>query len=110
MAFITPDSSYVFSLYTDLNLISPIKSSIFFTPSVDTVSVTSLVSRLSNDLTSLSETALDEIQSSLRDVFTTGDLVTLPTGQYVFVEDAGTVENVPGYDMLTSFDASSASS
>lgn len=106
---LNPGSSYVFNLYTDLDLVTPAATVTESAPTVSTVSVGDLVTRLGNDLTQISDTAFDAVDAEFRDVFSTGDVVILSTGDSVFVQDADTIEVVSGKDILTPFDPAAGS-
>lgn len=85
--FVENTSSYVFSVYTDdSQIVSAISTT--YTPSIiNEASVTLLVSRLSNDLTSLTETAIleieDHISSSLTHLDNVKTRVSTGTGETV---------------------------
>lgn len=113
VANLTPGTPYEFKLYTDLDLINDELSVTDSTPSIDPTSVGDLLVRFSNnlvDLKAFSGTAVDEIDSTLRDVLVTGDEVVTSLGNTVFVADSETLD-VPriGANILTPFDALSGS-
>jgi len=105
-----PNSSYTFDLYTDLDLVTAVASLTISTPIVDSSSTTSLVTRLSNDLSSLSENALEDVDAFLRTAFTTGTVVTLSSGKYLFVEDSASIIRQDGLGIMTPFEQTAGSS
>ena len=100
---LTPGSSYEYNLYTDLDLLIPESTTTESALAVDTTSVTDLMIRLGNDLTLIDESSVDDIESELRNVLSTGDEVSLASGVSIFVQDADTIEFIPGKDVLTPF-------
>lgn len=106
---IIPSSSYVFNVYSDDDPTTPLASTTGTSPLVDTASTSLLMSRLSNDLSVLPQSSIDEFDSLLRDVLQTGDKVTLKNGEeFVFVEDSGALIAVS--NVLTPFSQTSGSS
>ena len=111
---LAPGNSYEFKLYTDLDPLVSAASTTDSTPAVDATSVESLLSRFSNSLVLLSifsSAALGDINSSLRDALSTGEVVGTKLGETIFVQDSDTL-TIPsvGAAVLTSFDASAGSS
>lgn len=106
---LAPGFSDEFKLYTDLDTLNAVATTTEASSSIYTYSVEALVGRVGNDLTQLSESAFDEIQSTLREIFTTSEVANLQTGAYVFVEDAETIEYTPGFDIMTPFETSDGS-
>lgn len=100
---LTPGSSYVFNLYTDLDPVTPAATVTEAAPAITTASVADLLTRLGNDLTQISDAAFDAVDDQLRGVLNTGDVVTFSAGDFVFVQDADTVEYVDGKGILTPF-------
>ena len=74
---LTPGSSYEYNLYTDLDLVTPESTIIDTALSVNTMSVTGLLTRLSNDLSILDTSSIDDIELELRNILDTGDEVVL---------------------------------
>ena len=72
-----------------------------------------LLTRLSNDLSILNSNSIDDIELELRNILDTGDEVVLRnstgTQNSVFVQQADTIEVVPGKSILTPFDSSLSS-
>ena len=106
---ITPGSSYVFNLYTDLDLVTPIATVSTSAPIVSASSVSGMAAHLGNDFRSLSEEVFDSIEPLLRSVFSTGDKVTLSNGENVFIRDSETIEISPGNSFLTPFETTASS-
>ena len=105
---LNPGSSYVFNLYTDLDLVTPATSITESALVVDTANVTALAVRLSNDFSILSESSYDEVDSQLRNFLMTGDEVILSSGNAVFVEDSDTIVH-SDTDILTPFESTAGS-
>ena len=105
---LNPGSSYVFNLYTDLDLVTPATSITESALAVDTTNVTALAVRLSNDFSILSESSYDEVDSQLRNFLMTGDEVTLSSGNAIFVEDSDTIVH-SDTDILTPFESTAGS-
>ena len=105
---LNPGSSYVFNLYTDLDLVTPATSITESALVVDTTNVTALAVRLSNDFSILSESSYDEVDSQLRNFLMTGDEVTLSSGNAIFVEDSDTITH-SDTDILTPFESTAGS-
>lgn len=103
-----PGSSYIYSIYSDLDLVTPLTIINETADTVSTLTVQSLLTRISNDLTIITETAVDDIDSVLRDVLTTGDVVEYADGSATFVADSGTLALPSSGDssVLTPFDVS----
>ena len=74
---LTPGSSYEYNLFTDLDLVTPESTIIDTAPSVNTMSVNDLLTRLSNDLSILNSDSIDDIEFELRNILDTGDEVVL---------------------------------
>ena len=110
---LNPGSSYEYNLFTDLDLVTPESTIIDTAPSVNTTSVNDLLTRLSNDLSILNSNSIDDIELELRNILDTGDEVVLRnstgTQNSVFVQQADTLELVPGKSILTPFDSSLSS-
>lgn len=111
---LVPGTSYEFKMYSDLDPLVAVSTTTGSTPVVDATSVESLLTRFSNNLVDLADSssmALDDINSSLRDVLSTGEVVQTSLGDTVFVEDSDTLAIPPiGANVLTSFDGSLGSS
>lgn len=111
---LVPGTSYEFKMYSDLDPLVAVSTTMATTPVVDATSVESLLTRFSNNFVDLAESsslALDDIGSSLRDVLSTGEVVRTSLGDTVFVEDSDTLAIPPiGGNVLTSFDGSLGSS
>jgi len=75
--------------------------------------VTDLLTRLSNDLSILDTSSIDDIELELRNILDTGDEVVLSnstgTQNSVYVEQSDTIEVVPGKSILTPFESSLSS-
>ena len=65
-----------------------------------------LMTRLSNDLSLLNASSVDEIELELRNVLSTGDEVVLSNGSSVFVQQLDTIEVIPNKSVLTPFENS----
>lgn len=104
-----PGYSYEFRIYTDLDVITPIFTEPVLTPTMDDTNVESLLTRLVNDLTLLSEDSVDQFQSTLSSVLTTGDSVKTSVGYTTFVAnlDALTLPEATEQIVFTPFDLSS---
>ena len=104
---ITPGSSYEYKVYTNLDLVTPEETITRVAPIVDSTSVQSMLTRFGNDLTDISDvssTALVDIDSLLREVLITGDIIETDVGGATFVEDAGSVAiPLTGLKVLTPF-------
>ena len=107
-----PGSAYIYNIYSDLDLVTPAATISETADLVTTVTVQELLTRISNDLTTLTETALVEIDGELRNALTTGDVVLTDEGNATFVSDADTLTLPPGYieKVLVPFDTSSGAS
>lgn len=105
---LTPGTPYEFKIYTDSSpLVSDLSLSTS-TPVVDSTSVDALLTRFSNNLVDLSESsesAIEDIDSTLRTVLDTGDVVETSLGETVFVSDSESllIPSVGG-NVLTPFD------
>lgn len=106
---ITPGSSYVFNLYTDLDLVTPIASVSTSAPIVSSSSVAEMAAYLENDFSSLSEEAFDAIETLLFAIYSTGDKVTLPSGINIYIENADSIRVHPWNSYLTPFEQSEVS-
>lgn len=112
---LTPETTYVFDLYTDLDgFVTPARTVSGTTPALSAFNVGLLLGRISNDLTLLNSTAFEDVTSSgpyLRDALTTGDVVNTNLGKLEFVADAGQIdlnrEEAPPARFLTAFDPNS---
>ncbi len=104
-------SSYTYNLYSDLDLVTPLATLSEIADTVTTVTVQSLLTRISNDLTIITETAIDDIDSVLRDVLSTGDVIEYQDGSATFVADSDTLALPSNGDsaVLTPFDVSAGS-
>lgn len=104
---ISPSVSYVFNIYTDTDLVNPAASTVGVAPAVDSTSTSDLITRLSNDLSTLPSSSVSEIGPFINTALSTGDkLKVSSTDEYVFVEAAGTITH-EGDDILTPFDPAS---
>ena len=83
-----PGSSYVYSIYSDLDLVTPILTINETADLVTSITVQLLMTRISNDITVLTQTAISEISSLLREILTTGDVLSTNIGTVTFVENA----------------------
>lgn len=108
---LVPGSSYEFRMYTDLDLISAVYTETSVTPTVDSTSVDNLMMRLGNDLTLLTVNAVEQVDSFLGTVLTTGDPVNTIVGITTFVKNAETVTlpHTPKEIVFTPFDQTSGS-
>ena len=107
---LTPGSSYEFNIYSDLDTSTPVYTITESSLAVNTVNITSLMTRLGNDLTLINSTSVDDIESLLSTALTAGDIVKTPLGSTKFIDNAGTFDVDGAYDaVLTSFDPSSGS-
>ena len=86
-----PGSSYVYSIYSDLDLVTPAATTAETADLVTTLTVQNLLTRISNDITTLTETAATEIDGELRNALVTGDVLVTDIGDATFVSDAGTL-------------------
>ena len=102
---LNPGSSYLFNVYSDLDNSTPARSITVLSPTVSNESVSSLLVRLSNDLSLIGESAISDINSTLKNVLTTGDVVTTDIGPATFVQDTGTIQ-LTSEKILTPFDQS----
>lgn len=110
---VEPGSSYVFSLYTDLDLVTTLGTESVTAPAIDATSVGDLMVRFNNDLTEISDIygqdVVDDIDQNLRDVLSTGDVVTTNIGEVSFVQDAESFGITSVYqNVLTSFETTDA--
>ena len=108
---IVPGSSYEFKLYTDLDLVTEVASVEETSPAIDTSSVTSIIERFSNDLVALeqlSSGSILEIDSTLRDILNTGDVVVTDIGETTFVQEDETltIDSVGTQNVLLPFQTS----
>lgn len=107
---LSPGSSYQFSLYTDLDTVTPVDISTNSALSVDSTTVDSLVERMGNDLTLLNPVSISEISQFIPQVFSTGEVVNTILGESKFVENSGTITlSDPNDSILTAFDATAGS-
>lgn len=102
---LVPGSSYEFRVYSDLDLVTAFNTGTTSTPSVDATSVGTLLTRLGNDLTLLSEASLADIDPLLGTVLTTGDIVITDIGSTTFVKNSEilTLPDLYKSQVLTSF-------
>ncbi len=106
---LNPGSSYEFTSYSDLDLLTPVGSVTESAPVVNTANVTAITTRLSNDFTTLSLSSYDELEAELRNFLTTGDEVVLSSGDAVYVNDSETLTQIQGKDILTPFESTAGS-
>lgn len=106
---LVPGSSYEFRVYSDLDLVTASYTKTVSTPIVDSTSVTSLLQRLENNLTLLSETSLGDISSLLATVLTTGDTVVTKVGSAFFFlnSESLSIPDTMKSQIITSFDQNS---
>lgn len=106
---LTPDTSYEFFLYTDLDpsvRVSKTES----TSEVNAVTVGELLTRLSNDVTELSVAVVDEIQDLIPSALLTGDTLESEFNTLTFVANSESFTvPVTGLNILTPFVPSSGS-
>ena len=86
-----PGSSYVYSIYSDLDLVTPAATTAETADLVTTLTVQNLLTRISNDITTLTETAATEIDGELRNALVTGDVLVTDIGDATFVSEGGTL-------------------
>lgn len=106
---VEPGSSYVFSMYTDLDLVTALGQAIVTAPSIDATSVGNMMVRFNNDLTQISEIygedVVDDIDQNLRDVLSTGEVINTNIGEVTFVQESEELEISSVYhNVLTSFE------
>ena len=109
---INPGISYEFKLYSDMDLVTPYAIVTESTPIADTSNIQTLLARISNDLTVLSDSTVLNLDSILRDILTTGDIIQVDVGRVVFVGDSETVslpESYAAYKILTPFQVTAGS-
>lgn len=107
---ITPGASYEFRVYTDLDLVIPRYTTIEVAPIIETTSVETLMVRLQNDLTILSEDNSNSIEPFLRNFLTTNEIVKTSLGNTVFVANSDSIIiDKPEKKLLTPFDESAGS-
>ena len=105
---LSPGLTYVFNLYTDLDTVNPAKTTTVVSPTISSISVQDTLTRISNDLTLLTDTAISELEVNFRDVLTTGDTLVTDEGDLTFVQDSDTlVVSENEESVLTPFDTSS---
>lgn len=105
-----PGCSYEFRIYTDQDQSTFVYSKTTVTPVVDAISASSLLQRLENDLTLLSESSLGDIDSFFGTVLATGDTVVTAFGSTTFVKNAESLvlpESSSKINILTSFNQES---
>ena len=103
-------SSYEFNLYTDLDVVTPIDTMTDSPLVVNAVNVDSLLTRLSNDISLLNSTSIDDIEEFIPSSLTTGETVNTSLGNAIFVANSDTVTLTdPNGSVLTPFLASSGS-
>lgn len=102
---LNPGSSYLFNIYTDIDMVTPTLQLTESALVVDTANVTAILLFISNDLTVLSGDSVLEIDGELRNSLTTGDIVETELGETVFVGDSFelTVPNGVTTNVLTPF-------
>jgi hypothetical protein len=106
---IKPGSSYVFNLYTDLDLVTPAATVSKTAPIISNSSVSDMASHIGNDFTILSEESYGSVKHLIRSIFSTGDNVTLSNGKNVFIEDSDNIVISPGNSYLTPFETTLSS-
>ena len=101
-----PGSSYVYNVYTDLDLVTPGATVTTSADTVTSMTVQELLTRISNDITTLTETALTEIDGELRTALNTGDVLVTDKGDTTFVSDSDVLALPSGYieNVLLPFD------
>lgn len=101
------NTSYTFNLYTDLDTETPVYSITETTPSISSISVLNLLTRITNDITSLSDTAVSEIEETLSSVLSTDDVLTTSLGDLLFISNSGSfVSSGESENILTPFQTS----
>lgn len=109
---LTPGASYDFSLYTDLDEVTPIDTLTISTPVTSVLSVQEILTRVSNNLgtlSDLSQSALDDISVFFDDVFNTGDTVLTNLGETTYVKENEALVFQGGESILTPFTQSNGS-
>jgi len=108
---VIPGASYEFKIYTDLDPIVPFYTETTVTPSTDNANISSLLTRLGNDLTLLADDTVEQFEASLGSVLTTGETVKTSIGSTTFVANAETITlpPTPKERIFTPFDQSSGS-
>lgn len=89
-----PGSSYDLSLYTDMDESIPVDVLSVSTPIVDASSVQDILTRFSNDLSSLegvSSGATGDISVFFDDVLSTGDVILTDVGETMYVRESETL-------------------
>ena len=101
-------TAYVYNLYTDISPLVVVETIAGTTPLVDSTSVALLLTRVSNDITSLTVNASEAISGTLRDVLSTGDVLETHNGSVTFVADTETLTLPSGSTerVLTPFETS----
>lgn len=103
-------STYIFNVYSDLDLVTPVRTITITSPTVSDESVSSLLVRLSNDLTLVGDNVLSEINDNILSVLSTGDIVGTDIGFATFVESSDSVSISGANNILTPFDQDFGSS
>ena len=106
---VEPGSSYVFSLYTDLDLVTELGTAGVTAPSIDAASVGNILVRFNNDLTQIADIygqdVVGDIDQNLRDVLLTGEVITTNIGEVTFVQASEELEiSSVEQNVLTSFE------
>lgn len=106
---IKPGLTYVFTLYSDADPGNPAKTAIAVSPDVSQTSAQNMMTRISNDLSGISRTAISELEGSFRELFNTGDTITTKDlGNATFVEDSDTyIIDSYSENILAPFDSDS---
>lgn len=101
---VTPGSSYEARLYTDLDLITPVRSVSGVAPMVDATSVRDVMGRIENDLTLLPDVSLSLIAQYIPSATTTGTRITTVLGKASIVRNSDNI-TIPsaGGALLTEF-------
>lgn len=104
---LSPNTSYTFNLYTNLDTETPVYTVTETTPSISSASVLSLLTRITNDITSLSDTAVSEIEVILSSILSTDDVLTTSLGDAIFIANSGSfVSSGEAQNVLTPFQTS----
>lgn len=107
---LTPGSLYEFSLYTDVDPVTPVDTLTDSALPVDNTNVNSLMTRLGNDLTLLHPTSISSIQNFIPSVLSTGEVVKTVLGETTYVGNSDTITlSDPNDAVLTPFQSASGS-
>lgn len=108
---LNPGTTYVFSLYTDVDTVTASRTATLVTPVISEASVDAMMGRISNDLRVITDLAVSELEGNFRDVLTTGEIVQTDEREMTFVHDSETYNlSEIKKNLLTPFDANSGSS